>query len=134
MTREWVSVQHNMLSADFVEAINVALGYGVPSADTATRNVFLTTVPGAYGPAGFVVTIEGTPPRGFFVADLTGGRVIDFGNTGRARTLNAKATDTVWLFIIGTVSGDDPSLGEQAEVAMHRAQTERAQNRRYPYT
>jgi len=42
------------------------------SEDELRRPIFVTPYPGAYGVAGYVVTIEGTPPRGTFVVDVGG--------------------------------------------------------------
>ena len=49
-------------------------GWGpwVLSEDELRRPIFVTPYPGAYGVAGWVVTIEGTPPRGAFVVDVGG--------------------------------------------------------------
>ncbi len=50
-----------------------------PNNDDLLREVFITEYPGCYGPAGCVVTINGSPTKGTLLLDTSHGHLIVFG-------------------------------------------------------
>lgn len=48
----------------------------VPTADDCERSLFATPYPGCYGHAGYVLTIDGSPPRATILIEPASGRMV----------------------------------------------------------
>ena len=63
---------------DLLSAASRFIGAGAPSDDFLAREIVVTPYDGAYGRAGYVVVVNGSPPRGLFIYPGEYGGVAQF--------------------------------------------------------
>jgi hypothetical protein len=82
-----------VIKEDWKDAVLVTLmgkALGTPfTGDDLNRSIYFTSFDGAYGRAGIMAVIEGTPPRGMFILMDEGDRALYAIRNGRMRSATA---------------------------------------------
>ena len=78
--------------------------------DYRARDLVVTTFGGNYGPAGWVIALNGSPPRGLFLVTKEamswgegGSRILWFDGASRPRLLGDRQADVVRRYLRATV-------------------------------
>jgi hypothetical protein len=77
---------------------SILKGRRLDSGEPDLRSLVVTQYQGAYGEAGYVVAVEGSPPRGTFITVAYGGAVY-ITSDGRAKRLPEDSVKTVLAFV-----------------------------------